>query len=270
MEVRGILDSMRRVLGYTSKIFRYAMVRELADRDPTIGLADALERPVEGHYAAITDPVELGALLRAIDGYNGQPACRAALKLAPLLFQRPGELRRMEWAELDLEVGEWRIASAKMKTNNDHIVPLPIQAIEILKRLHPITGNGKWVFPSTRGGERPMSDNTINAALKALGYGSDVMVGHGFRATARTILDEVLAERVDFIEHQLAHAVKDPNGRAYNRTAHLPARREMMQRWADYLDTLRAVTRGRASPAQASAINEGCPAKPGRPRHVTR
>ena len=151
---------------------------------------------------------------------------------------RPGELRTMEWAEVDLETAEWRIPGAKMKMKADHIVPLSTQALALLRGIHPATGHGKFVFPSMRTGERPMSENTINAALRSMGYAKDVHSAHGFRATARTILDEVLGERVDLIEHQLAHAVKDVNGRAYNRTAHLPARREMMQRWADYLDKL--------------------------------
>jgi integrase len=161
------------------------------------------------------------------------------LKLAPLVFVRPGELRSAEWAEIDLDGAEWRIPGRKMKMSNDHIVPLSAQSVEILRNLQPLTGHGRYVFPSLRTGEQCMSENTINAALRGMGYSKEVMTGHGFRAMARTIMDEVLGERVDLIEHQLAHAVKDPNGRAYNRTAHLPARREMMQRWADYLDKLR-------------------------------
>ena len=145
----------------------------------------------------------------------------------------------MEWAELDLDAAEWRIPGQKMKMKNDHIVPLATQVVEILRGMQPLTGHGKYVFPSIRTGERCMSENTINAALRSMGYAKEVMTAHGFRAMARTILDEVLGERPELIEHQLAHAVKDPNGRAYNRTAHLPARRLMMQRWADYLDKLR-------------------------------
>jgi integrase len=163
----------------------------------------------------------------------------AALKLSPLVFVRPGELRTAEWPEIFLEAAEWRIPGSKMKMKVDHIVPLSTQAVEILRSLQPISGHGRYVFPSIRTGERPMSENTINAALRGMGYSTEVHTAHGFRATARTIMDEVLGERVDFIEHQLSHMVKDANGRAYNRTAHLPARREMMQRWADYLDKLR-------------------------------
>jgi len=239
MQARGIIDSMLRVLGYMSKVFRMAMVAELADRDPTVGVADALEKRTEANFAAITEPAQAGALLRAIHAYQGHPYCQAALKLAPLVFVRPGELRQAEWSEIDLGAGEWRIPAEKMKMDNDHIVPLARQAVEILRALELITGAGPYVFPSIRSASRPMSDNTVNAALRALGYGGDVMTGHGFRAMARTMLDEVLGERVDLIEHQLAHAVKDANGRAYNRTTHLEARRGMMQRWADYLDKLR-------------------------------
>jgi integrase len=156
-----------------------------------------------------------------------------------LVFVRPGELRAAEWAEINLDASEWRIPGVKMKMGIDHIVPLSRQAVEILRALHSFTGHGRYVFPSIRTGEQTMSENTINAALRAMGYAQEVHSAHGFRAMARTIMDEVLGERVDLIEHQLAHAVKDTNGRAYNRTAHLPARRAMMQRWADYLDKLR-------------------------------
>ena len=152
---------------------------------------------------------------------------------------RPGELRSAEWAEIDLDAAEWRIPGSKMKMKNDHLMPLAAQAVQILRSIHPLTGHGKFVFPSIRTSERCMSENTVNAALRSMGYSKEVMTAHGFRAMASTILDEVLSERVDLIEHQLAHMVKDPNGRAYNRTAHLPARPEMMQRWADYLDKLR-------------------------------
>jgi integrase len=191
------------------------------------------------HCAALTEPKQVAELLRSIQVYNGHPYATAALKISPMVFQRPGEVRSMEWVEVDLEVAEWRIPGRKMKMKNDHIVPLAVQVIVILRALQPLTGHGRYVFPSIRTGERCMSENTINAALRSMGYTKDMMTAHGFRAMARTIMDEVLGERVDLIEHQLAHAVKDPNGRAYNRTAHLPARRDMMQRWADYLDKLR-------------------------------
>jgi integrase len=191
------------------------------------------------HHAALTEPKDVAALMRAIHGYEGYPVVKAALKLAPLVFVRPGELRAAEWAEIDLDGAEWRIPAARMKMHVEHIVPLARQAVAILRTLHPVTGDGRYVFPSLRTPRECMSENTVNAALRGLGYSKEEMTGHGFRAMARTMLDEVLGERVDLIEHQLAHAVKDPNGRAYNRTKHLPARREMMQRWADYLDRLR-------------------------------
>jgi integrase len=238
MQARGVRETAHRVLGYISKVFRMAMVSELVDRDPTVGIGDAIEKPVEKHLAAITEPADAAVLMRAIHAYDGHPVTCAALKFLPLVFQRPHMIREAEWSEMNLDAGEWRIPAEKMKMENDHIVPLARQAVEILRGLEPITGHGRYVFASLRPG-RPMSENTINMALRNMGYDGDTMVGHGFRAMARTILDEVLGERVDLIEHQLAHAVKDVNGRAYNRTAHLPARREMMQRWADYLDKLR-------------------------------
>ena len=178
--------------------------------------------------------------MRAIDGFTGGFVTVCALKLSALTFVRPGELRHAEWAEIDLDNATWSIPGKKMKMRTDHIVPLPIQAVSILRELHAVTGQGVYVFPSERGGSRPMSENTINGALRRLGFTKEEMTAHGFRAMARTLLDEVLGFRPDFIERQLAHAVKDPNGRAYNRTAHLSERRKMMQAWADYLDKLKA------------------------------
>lgn len=239
MEARGALDSVHRVKQVTGQVFRYAVAIGAADRDVTQDLKGSLAKAAPSHFAAITEPKPLGDLMRSIFAYGGHPNVVAALRLTPLVFVRPGELRTMEWAEVDLETAEWRIPGAKMKMKADHIVPLSTQALALLRGMHPATGHGKFVFPSLRTGERPMSENTINAALRGMGYAKEVHSAHGFRATARTIMDEVLEERVDLIEHQLAHAVKDVNGRAYNRTAHLPARREMMQRWADYLDKLR-------------------------------
>jgi len=239
IEARGAIDSARRVRGYVSQVFEMAMVLEVASMDPTSGLLPAMAEKKITHFAAITDPVKAGALLRSIDAYEGHPYAMAALKLAPMLFVRPGELRGAEWQEIDLDAAEWRIPGPRMKMGIDHIVPLATQAVAILRDLHAISGSGRYVFPSVRTARVCMSDNTINAALRSMGYAKDVMTGHGFRAMARTIMDEVLNERVDLIEHQLAHQVKDVNGRAYNRTAHLPARREMMQRWADYLDKIR-------------------------------
>ncbi|MDD5580877.1 MAG: site-specific integrase [Methylobacter sp.] len=210
------------------------------DRDITPDLRGALPIAKGEHFAAITEPKQVAELLRAMDSYQGSFALVCALKLAPLVFVRPGELRAAEWQHFDLEAKEWRYFVSK--TDTQHIVPLSTQAVKILEELRALTGHGRFVFASERTprGDRCMSENTLNAALKRLGYGKDVMTAHGFRAMARTILDEVLGFRVDFIEHQLAHAVKDPNGRAYNRTAHLPERHKMMQHWADYLDILKA------------------------------
>lgn len=239
IEARGAIESAHKIKQLCGQVFRFAVASGLAERDVTADLRGALSAVPKNNYAAIIEPAEVGALLRSIDAYSGHPYAKAALQLSPLLFVRPGELRAAEWAEINLDGGEWRIPGAKMKMGIDHIVPLARQAVEILRAVHPMSGHGKYVFPSIRTGDRCMSENTVNAALRSMGYSKDVVTAHGFRATARTILDEVLGERVDLIEHQLAHAVKDANGRAYNRTAHLPARREMMQRWADYLNGLR-------------------------------
>ena len=239
MEARGIHESAHRVVNICSQVFRYAVSIEAAARDVTTDLRGALVPVETTHFAAITKPKEVAGLLRAIHAYNGHPYGMAALRLSPLLFVRPGELRQAEWSEIDLEAAEWRIPASKMKMKIEHLVPLSTQAVAILRELLPFSGHGNYVFPSIRTGERSMSENTINAALRGMGYPKEVMTAHGFRAMARTIMDEVLGQRVDLIEHQLAHLVKDPNGTAYNRTAHLPARRAMMQRWADYLDKLR-------------------------------
>ena len=189
--------------------------------------------------AAITEPARVGELLRAIDCYKGSFVVQSALKFAPLTFGRPGELRHAEWSEIDFEKAEWNIPAHKMKMKQAHLVPLSEQALEILTELKKLTGAGRYVFPG-RTSERPMSDNAILAALRNMDYEKNEMSGHGFRAMARTILDEVLQVRPDLIEHQLAHAVRDPLGRAYNRTQHLNERRRMMQTWADYLDGLKA------------------------------
>jgi integrase len=240
MEERGAVESAHRVLQTCGQVMRYAIATGRADRNPVADLKGAIASPAERHHAAITEPAVLGGLLRAIEGYTGDVTTRAALKLSALLFVRPGELRHAEWSEFDLDAGEWNIPAGKMKMRQPHLVPLCDQAVATLRELHQLTGRGQYVFPGGRSPRRPMSNNAINAALRRMGYGTDAMTAHGFRATARTILDEVLGYRVDYIEHQLAHAVKDPNGRAYNRTAHLPERRKMMQGWADYLDALRA------------------------------
>lgn len=239
VEDRGTIETAHRTLQITGQVYRYAVATGRVDRDLTPDLRGALPPAKGEHFAAITEPKLVAELLRAIDSYQGSFTAHCALKLAPLVFVRPGELRAAEWQHFDMGAKEWRYFVSK--TSVQHIVPLSIQALNILEELHPLTGHGGYVFPSERTprGDRCMSENTINAALKRLGYGKDVMTGHGFRAMARTILDEVLGVRVDFIEHQLAHAVRDPNGRAYNRTAHLPERHKMMQQWADYLDGLK-------------------------------
>jgi integrase len=240
IEDRGTIETAHRTLQICGQVFRYAVSTGRVDRDITPDLRGALPVAKGEHFAAITEPKQVAELLRAIDSYQGSFTALCALKFAPLVFVRPGELRAGEWQHIDLEAKEWRYFVSK--TAVQHIVPLSSQAIKILEELQPLTGHGRYVFPSERTprGDRCMSENTINAALKRLGYGKDIMTGHGFRAMARTILDEVLGVRVDFIEHQLAHAVRDPNGRAYNRTAHLKERHDMMQTWADYLDDLKA------------------------------
>lgn len=239
VEARGALEIAHRCSQTCSQVFRYAVATGLAERDPAADLRGALKPVVVKHHAAVTDPLEVGKLLRAIDGYIGTYAVRCALQLAPLVFTRPGELRKAEWTEFDLDKAEWNIPAAKMKMREPHLVPLSTQAVTILRELHKLTGTDHYVFPSVRTGKRPISDNTLNAGLRRIGYDHNEMTTHGFRAMARTILDEVLDVRPELIEHQLAHAVKDPMGRAYNRTKHLAARREMMQQWADYLDEQR-------------------------------
>jgi integrase len=240
VEGRGALEAAHRIRTIAGQIFRYAVATGRAERDSSADLKGALPQPDVKHHAAITDPKEVGPLLRVMDGYQGHYVVKCALRLAPLFFVRPGELRHAEWAEIHLDEAVWNIPAHKMKMKQAHIVPLCRQAVEILTELKALTGASRYVFPSGRSFARPMSENTINAALRYMGYDKDTMTGHGFRATARTILDEILQVRPDFIEHQLAHAVRDPNGRAYNRTAHLDERRKMMQTWADYLDKLKA------------------------------
>lgn len=238
IENRGALETAHRALGNCGQVFRYAIATGRATRDPSGDLRGALP-PVKGeHFAAVTEPIQAAELLRTLDGYQGTLTVACALRLAPLVFVRPGELRNAEWADIDLDAAEWRYHVTK--TDSDHIVPLATQAVAILRELQALTGTGHYVFPGARSNGRPMSDNAILAAMRRMGISKDEMSGHGFRAMARTILDEVLGVRPDLIEHQLAHAVRDPNGRAYNRTAHLAERRKMMQQWADYLDNLKA------------------------------
>jgi integrase len=240
VESRGTLETAHRIRTIAGQVFRYAVATGRTDRDPSGDLKGSLPQPSRRNHAAITDPKEVGPLLRALDGYQGHFVVRCALRLAPMFFVRPGELRHAEWEEVDLDEAVWCIPASKMKMKQAHIVPLCHQAVEILFKLKELTGSSKYVFPSGRSFARPMSENAVLAALRRMGYDKDTMSGHGFRAMARTILDEVLHIRPDYIEHQLAHAVRDPNGRAYNRTAHLVERRKMMQTWADYLDRLKA------------------------------
>ncbi|MHB8846649.1 MAG: tyrosine-type recombinase/integrase [Nitrospirota bacterium] len=239
VESRGTLDTAHRIKILAGQVFRYAIATGRAERDPSADLKGALPPKRQEHLAAVTEPKEAAALLRAIDGYSGSFIVKCALQLGALFFVRPGELRHAEWSEMDLDAGVWAIPGPKMKMKQPHIVPLSRQAKEILESLKPLTGSGRYVFPSHRSTLRAMSNNAILAALRRMGYTKDEMTGHGFRAMARTILDEVLHVRVEYIEHQLAHTVRDPNGRAYNRTAHLEERKKMMQQWGDYLDGLK-------------------------------
>jgi integrase len=234
------LETAFRVKIACGQVFRYAVAEGRADRDPVADLKGALPPVKNKNFAAPTDPKEVAPLLRAIDDFKGSYVVKCAMQLAPLLFVRPGELRHAEWSEIDLDAAEWNIPGAKMKMGHPHLVPLPQQAVEILRGLHQLTGHGKYVFPCTRSTQRCMSENSVNAGLRRLGFEKTEITGHGFRAMARTILDEVLQVRPEFIEHQLAHQVKDPLGRAYNRTRHLAERRKMMQTWADYLDGLKS------------------------------
>jgi integrase len=235
MEKRGAIESGHRILQNCSQVMRYAIATGRSDRNPVPDLKGALKPKPKRHYAALTTPDDLAPLMRAIAGFEGRLPTRIAVALAPLLFVRPGELRQAEWAEFNLDAAEWNIPAEKMKMRKAHLVPLSTQALALLAEIRPLSGRGRYVFPGRNGVARPLSENTVNAALRRLGYSGEEMTGHGFRAAARTILDEVLGFRPDVIEHQLAHSVRDPNGRAYNRTAHIADRRKMMQAWADYL-----------------------------------
>ena len=239
VEARGASESAHRLKQLVGQVFCYAVATGRAERDITPELKGALGTPIKKHFPAITEPAKVGRLLSMIHNYQGTVTVCAALKLAPLVFVRPAELRHAEWQEIDFEAEQWCIPGSKMKMAQDHIVPLSRQALVILGEQKMVTGHySNYVFPSLRGPSRPMSDNAILTAFRTMGITKEEMTGHGFRAMARTLLDEVLDERVELIEHQLAHAVKDTLGRAYNRTKHLPQRKAMMQRWADYLDSL--------------------------------
>ena len=238
IEARGAIETAHRVKQYLSQIFRYAIASQVATQDPTAALFEALTPTTKKHYASIKDPKAVGGLLRALDGYAGSFITCCALRLAPLVFVRPGEPRQAEWKEFDLDNAEWRIPAERMKMSAPHLVPLSRQALAILQELHPLTGYGRYLFPSARSTVRPMSDNTINAALRRMGFAKDEMTGHGFRSMASTLLNEQGWHR-DAIERQLAHAERDSVRAAYNYAEHLPERREMMQAWADFLDSLR-------------------------------
>lgn len=239
IENRGAIETAHRAHQIASKVFRYAIASGFAERDPANDLRGALPPARKKHHASLTDPIAVGALLRAINDYQGSFVTKCALRLAPLLFVRPGELRHAEWSEFNFETAEWRIPAEKMKRRITHIVPLSRQAIDILNELKPLTGHGKYVFPSERSTKRAMSENTVNAGLRRLGYTKEEATGHGFRSTASTLLNEQ-GWNPDAIERQLAHAERNNIRAAYNYAEHLPERRKMMQHWADYLDTIAA------------------------------
>jgi integrase len=239
IESKGIHETAHRAQQNCGQVFRYAIATGRAERDPSADLRGALSPVKHGRMATIIEPKKIGELLRAIDGYEGTPVAKSALKLAPLVFVRPGELRHAEWNEIDLDKAEWRIPGEKMKMKDPHIVPLSTQAVEILNEVQQITGNGQYVFPSIRTNSRPMSNNTILAALRRMGYTKEEMSGHGFRAMASTILHEQ-SWPSDIIERQLAHAERNSIKAAYNHAQHLPERRKMMQAWAHYLETLKS------------------------------
>ena len=246
IESRGVGETAYRAVKVAGAVFRYGVQHGVCESDPTRDLKGAVLLPVAKHRAAVTDPKKLGELLRAFETYEGTPVVRAALALAPLVFVRPGELRHAEWVEFDLDAAVWTIPAARMKgslqakkNGPPHVVPLPPQAVAILRELQPLTGRGRYVFPSPRTADKPMSDNAVLAALRRMGFGKDEVTGHGFRATVRTIASERLGVAPEVIEAQLAHTVGDALGRAYNRTTFAEQRRELMTKWADYLDRLR-------------------------------
>lgn len=239
IEVRGANETAHRLKARAGQIFRYAIAHGKATRDPSADLRGALAPVVSKSHAAITDPAKVGDLLRLLDSYSGHFSVCCALRFAPLVFARPGELRHAEWSEIDLKAGEWRIPAEKMKMREAHVIPLSTQAVAILRDLHPLTGQGRYLFPSIRTSGEPMSNNTINAALRRMGFDRDTMTGHGFRAMASTRLNE-LGWKPDVIERQLAHAKRNKVRAAYNRAQYMAERQTMMQAWADYLDGLRA------------------------------
>jgi integrase len=239
IERRGRYDTARRARSLSGRVFKFAIATGRAVRDPSTDLAGALISPKAQHRAAIVEPNAVGALLRAIDDFDGQPATRASLQLAPLLFVRPGELRNAEWKEFDISGAVWSIPAVKMKMDRPHRVPLARQSLGIIKELQKITGNSRYLFPQIRSWHRPISDGTLNAALRRLGYDKTEMTAHGFRSTASTLLNESGKWHRDAIERQLAHQEQDEVRSAYNHAEFWPERVRMMKWWADYLDGLR-------------------------------
>jgi len=249
VEARGRYETARRLRSTCGQVFRYAIATGRAERDPSADLRGALTAPKVRHRSAVTDPKTIGALLRAIDGYDGHPVTLAALRLAPLVFVRPGELRHAEWNEIDFDAAEWRIPASKMKTRQPHRVPLSRQALAILHDLYAVTGAGRYVFPSMRSSARPMSENTLNAALRRLGYSKDEATTHGFRSTAAVRLNEMGRWNPDAIERQLAHQEPNAVRRAYTHAAEYWAeRRDMMQVWAEQLEVWREGARIMTAP----------------------
>ena len=239
VEASGRNDTAKRLLSFSGGVFRFAMATARANTNPADALRGALVAPKVKHRAAILEPKAVGALLRAIDGFEGQPATKYALQLIPHVFVRPGELRHCEWSEFDLDKAVWKIPAVKMKMRAEHVVPLSRQAVALLQDVGKVTGNGRYVFPSIRTVQKPMSDNTLNAALRRLGYSKDEMTTHGFRSVASTLLNESAKWSVDAIERALAHKGSDQIRAAYHRGSHWQERVQMAQWWSDYLDTLR-------------------------------
>lgn len=244
---RGAIETAHRLKDACGQVCRYGVALSLCERNPVADLKDALPPVPTKHLAAVTDPVEVAHLLRAMDGYHGHPVTRAGLLLSALVFLRPGELRHLEWAWIDWEAASLSVPAALMKRTKDgkangvpHLVPLATQAVKLLQELQPLTGHGQYLFPSLNTTKRPMSENTVRSALRRMGYGNDDMTAHGFRAMVRTMAAEQLGIQAEVVEAQLAHAVSDSLGRAYNRTQFVAQRRELMQKWADYLDALKA------------------------------
>lgn len=238
-ERRGVLEATKQLRSFASRVFRFAIATARAETDPAQALLGALTAPTVKHYAALIDPVAFGELLRAIEGYRGDPSVIYALKLTPHVFQRPGEIRRMEWAELDFDKAVWTIPVAKMKMRQPHHVPLSRQALAILAEMRQLSGAGRYVFPSVWSDKRPISDNTVNAALRRMGFANDQMTAHGFRTTASSLLNESGKWNPDAIERALAHMVPGAVRRIYNQSPYWCERVDMAQWWSDYIDGLR-------------------------------